>query len=247
MNQRTGTLYLLPSGLGEDAVHASLPAATLHIAHGLRHVLAEDPKSARAFLKAIGHPLPLQDIAIATLDKNTPGAALDELLQPAIDGHDLAVVSEAGCPGVADPGGAIVALAHMRGVRVVPLVGPSAILLALMASGFNGQRFSFHGYLPIDAAERMKCIRQLENESRRQDMTQLFIETPYRNDVLLKTLIELCAPATRLCVAANLQCPDESVRSDSVIGWRRGYEAIGKRPAVFLLLAAQNPRGRTAR
>ncbi len=244
MNQRTGILYLLPAGLGEDAVAANLPPRTLAVARSLRHVLAENPKTARAFLKAIGHPLPLQEIAIAKLDKNTPVSALDELLQPAMDGHDLAVVSEAGCPGVADPGSAIVALAHARGVAVVPLVGPSAILLALMASGLNGQRFSFHGYLPIDSAERISCIRQLETESRRHDMTQVFIETPYRNDALLKTLIEQCAPATQLCVAASLQCPDESIRSNSITAWRHAHEVIGKRPAVFLLLAA--PAGRAS-
>lgn len=243
MKQHSGILYLLPAGIGEQAVEATLPPRTVAIAHRLRHVLAENPKTARAFLKAIGHPLPMQEIAIATLDKNTPATALEALLQPAIEGHDLAVVSEAGCPGIADPGGAIVALAHARGIPVMPLVGPSAILLALMASGLNGQRFSFHGYLPIDNAERMRRIRELEAESRRQDMTQVFIETPYRNDALLKTLLEQCTPSTRLCVAANLQCPDESVRSDSIAGWRHTHQAIGKRPAVFLLLAAPTPGG----
>lgn len=229
-----GTLFLLPSDLG-DATVPVIPGASLFTAHRLTHFIAENPKSARAFLKRIAYPQTLSTVMITTLDKDTPVAAIAALLQPLRDGIDVALVSEAGCPAVADPGAVLVRNAHEAGIPVVPLVGPSAILLALMGSGLNGQRFSFHGYLPVDAAARAAKIRELEQRSKREDATQIFIETPYRNDQLLQALLENCAGNSLLCVAADLTQPGESIATRTIAAWRKKLPALNKRPAVFLL------------
>ena len=234
MSVEPGNLFLLPSDLGDAAV-AVIPGSSLAIAHRLTHFIAENPKSARAFLKRIDYPHALSSATINTLDKDTPVAAIAGLLQPMLDGSDAALVSEAGCPAVADPGALLVRAAHQAGIRVVPLVGPSAILLALMASGMNGQRFSFHGYLPVEAAARAAKIRELEQRSKREDATQIFIETPYRNDQLLEALLEHCTGNTLLCIAADLTQPAESVATRTVASWRKERPALNKRPAVFLL------------
>jgi 16S rRNA (cytidine1402-2'-O)-methyltransferase len=212
----SGSLFLLPSDLGEMPTSV-IPDASRDIAHRLTHFIAENPKSARAFLKRIAYPQPLNTVSITTLDKDTPGAAI------------------AGCPAVADPGALLVRAAHEAGITVVPLVGPSAILLALMASGLNGQRFAFHGYLPVDAAARASKIRELEQRSKREDATQIFIETPYRNDVMLQALMEHGADPTLLCVAADLTQPDEFIATRTIAAWRKKLPALNKRPAVFLL------------
>lgn len=229
-----GALYLLPTDLGESAAPA-IPEHSLEHARRLNHFIAENPKTARAFLKRIGYPQPLNSVTITTLDKDTPQSAIPELLEPLRDGHDAALVSEAGCPAVADPGALLVQAAHEAGIRVVPLAGPSAILLALMASGLNGQRFTFHGYLPVDAAARLAKIRELEQRAVRDDATQIFIETPYRNDALLRALLEHCSDKTLLCVAADLTLPTESIATRPVAGWRKRSPALNRRPAVFLL------------
>lgn len=230
----SGTLFLLPSDLG-DALVPVIPGASLAIAHRLSHFIAENPKSARAFLKRIAYPHTMSTVTITTLDKDTPVAAIAALLQPLRDGVDVALVSEAGCPAVADPGALLVRAAHESEIPVVPLVGPSAILLALMASGLNGQRFSFHGYLPVDAAARAAKIRELEQRSKREDATQIFIETPYRNDQLLLALIEHCTGNTLLCIAADLTQSGESVATRTISAWRKNLPALNKRPAVFLI------------
>lgn len=230
----SGSLFLLPSDLGEMPTSV-IPDASREIAHRLTHFIAENPKSARAFLKRIAYPQPLNTVSITTLDKDTPGAAIAGLLQPLRDGMDVALLSEAGCPAVADPGALLVRAAHEAGITVVPLVGPSAILLALMASGLNGQRFAFHGYLPVDAAARASKIRELEQRSKREDATQIFIETPYRNDVMLQALMEHGADPTLLCVAADLTQPDEFIATRTIAAWRKKLPALNKRPAVFLL------------
>jgi 16S rRNA (cytidine1402-2'-O)-methyltransferase len=209
--------------------------ASLVIAHRLSHFIAENPKSARAFLKRIAYPHVLSTVTITTLDKDTPVAAIAALLQPLRDGVDAALVSEAGCPAVADPGALLVRAAHEAGIPVVPLVGPSAILLALMASGLNGQRFSFHGYLPVDASARAAKISELEQRSKREDSTQIFIETPYRNDQLLQALLEHCTGNTLLCIAADLTQTGESIATRTIAAWRKKLPALNKRPAVFLL------------
>lgn len=234
----SGTLYLLPAGLGDVAPSALLPAGSAAIAQRLTHFIAENPKTARAFLKQMAYPHPLAAASIAVLDKDTPIAAIPELLAPLEQGIDVALVSEAGCPAVADPGALLVRAAHWRGIRVVPLVGPSSILLALMASGLNGQRFAFHGYLPKDAAARSRRLRELEQRSRRDDATQIFIETPYRNDALLQALLADCAPQTLLCVATDLTQPGERIVTRSIAAWRDDPPMPGRRPSVFLLYCA---------
>lgn len=241
-----GTLYLLPCALGEaSSLGALLPDAVLKLVQELTHFIAEHPKSARAFLRRAGYPRALSEASIATLDKNTPATAIPGLLEPLQRGFDVALISEAGCPGVADPGALLVRAAHAAGIRVVPLTGPSSILLALMASGLNGQRFAFHGYLPVDSAARSRRLRELEQQSRRDDATQIFIETPYRNDALLKAALDSCAAQTLLCVATELTEPGERVRTLPIGEWRRSIPELDRRPSVFLLYCAPAPRRAT--
>lgn len=237
-NNNGGTLYLIPVPLGDDAdAQLVLSPEAVNTARRLTRFFVENPKSARAFLKRIAYPLSLQDAVLTPLDKDTRAQDMPKLLQPLLSGADAGLLSEAGCPAIADPGALLVLAAHEAGVGVRPLVGPSAILLALMASGLNGQRFAFQGYLPVDTARRAARIRLVEQRSRHEDSTQVFIETPYRNDSLLAALIEHCAPDTLLCVATGLGEPGEAVVTRSIAGWRKFDWRPGKRPAVFLLLA----------
>jgi 16S rRNA (cytidine1402-2'-O)-methyltransferase len=246
-----GTLYLIPNTLGptDAAPHALshiLPEQVQDIASKLDYFVAENAKTARAFLKlvAIDHPLarPLQDIQIAELNVNTPPQALAALLAPLLDGRDAGLVSEAGVPAVADPGADLVRLAHQHGVNVRPLVGPSSLLLAVMASGLNGQSFAFNGYLPTDAAQRTKRIQQLEQRSRSEKQTQLLIETPYRNGAMLEALVAGCQPGTLVCVATDLSLTTETVRTQTAAKWKTQLAAgkapdFHKKPTVFLFLA----------
>ena len=236
-SERSATLYLVPSTLGEVAPEAVIPLPVLERVRALRHFVAENEKSARAFLKSIGVDVPLRELAIQRLDHNTPASRLPELFAPLACGQDAGLVSEAGMPAVADPGAALVRLAHERGVRVVPLVGPSSILLALAASGLEGQRFAFHGYLPVEESKLAAALKALESESRRAGRTQIFIETPYRNDRTLPIMLQTLALETLVCVACELTLPSESVRTRSVAQWRADPPALKDRPAVFLLLA----------
>ena len=221
-------LYAIPTPLGGSPEEA-LPAPALDTIRTLKDFAVENAKSARAFLSAVGMPVPLREIRIQTIEESS--------LTTLRDGRPLGLLSEAGCPAIADPGAALVEAAQREGFRVVPLVGPSSIILALMASGLEGQRFAFCGYLPRDAAERKHRIRELEQRSRRERETEIFIETPYRNDALLAALLDACSPATRLCVAADLTLPSETIRTETIGQWRRAAAQIGRRPAVFLLLA----------
>ena len=239
----TGTLFLIPNLLGDDgrapdaALAAALPADVRACAARLSYFVAENAKTARAFLKKTGTARPLQEIEIAELNVNTPAAEIDRLLAPILAGTDGGLLSEAGCPAVADPGALLVRRAHQRGVRVAPLVGPSAILLALMASGLDGQSFAFRGYLPVDAGARMQRIRELEQQSRRERQTQIFIETPYRNHALLDALTAACAPSTLLCVAVDLTLATERIATRPASQWNADVPDLRKRPAIFLLLA----------
>jgi 16S rRNA (cytidine1402-2'-O)-methyltransferase len=221
-------LYAIPTPLGASP-EESLPGPALQAIRELKDFAVENAKSARAFLGALG--MPVRTLAIRTLEED-----VQSLLQPLREKRPLGLLSEAGCPAIADPGAALVEAAHGEGFKVVPLVGPSAIVLALMASGLEGQRFAFCGYLPREAGERERKIRELETRSRKEKETEIFIETPYRNDALFSALLQGCAPATRLCVAADLTLPQESVRTRTIREWR-GAAGPGKRPAVFLLLA----------
>ncbi len=241
------TLYLIPTTLGPTPPEAILPPPALATIKTLKYFVAERAKTARAFLKAAGHPLPLMQIDISELNEHTAPAARSALLEPLRQGENLGLVSEAGCPAVADPGAELVTLAHAEDFRVVPLVGPSSLLLALMASGLCGQRFAFHGYLPTKEAPRADRIRLLERESRLHNQTQMFIETPYRNVQLFEDLILCCEPQTRLCAAVDLTLPEETIVTRSIAAWRALPAAerplLEKRPTVFLMLAqASLPR-----
>ena len=229
-------LYAIPAPLGGAAAEA-LPLAAVEKVRGLRDFVAENPKTARAFLAGLKMPCPIAELSIERLDEHTTADAVPALLAPLRAGRSLGLLSEAGCPAIADPGAALVAAAHREGFRVVPLVGPSSITLALMASGLEGQRFAFCGYLPRDAEERARRIRSLEQRSRREDETQIFIETPYRNDALLEALLVSCAPSTKLCLASDLTLSSEQVQTREVAQWRRSIPKLGKKPTVFLLLA----------
>ncbi|MGV0949461.1 MAG: SAM-dependent methyltransferase [Azonexus sp.] len=233
-----GTLYLIPVPLGHISPEASLPVPVLEQIRRLTHFVVENAKSARAFLKAVGTEQALQALQLDELNEHTRPDALDRLLAPLRAGHDLGLLSEAGCPAVADPGADLVALAQSESIRVVPLIGPSSLLLALMASGLNGQRFAFQGYLPAKEAERAKTLRELEAESRKRGQTQIFIETPYRNQQLFASILQTCQPGTRFAVATDLSLPGESVRTRTVGQWKKETPPeIERRPTVFLLLA----------
>ncbi|WP_339936929.1 SAM-dependent methyltransferase [Undibacterium luofuense] len=247
-----GTLFLLPNTLGNhsdtsDILQHIIPEQVQQRTTGLRYLIAENAKTARAHLKLVAnrHPLQttLQEIRISELNINTPANALDALLEPLLNGEDAGLISEAGVPAVADPGAALVRLAHQRGITVRPLVGPSSLLLAVMGSGLNGQSFAFHGYLPTDAAQRAKRIKELEERSRKEKQTQLFIETPYRNAAFLEALLQHCNPSTSVCVATDLTLDTESLQTRSAAEWKKHIASAGqpdfhKKPTVFLFLAA---------
>ena len=234
-----GTLYLIPVALGDTAWTEFLPQRTRDIACGLGHFVVENAKTARAELKRMGHPQPLRELAIEQLPEKPDGTQIEQLLAPLRAGHDLGLMSEAGCPGVADPGALLVQHAHELGIRVVPLVGPSSILLALMAAGLNGQQFAFHGYLPARDPERSARISELEKESQRLKQTQIFIETPYRNEALFEALLKTGNSATRLCVASNLTLADEHIETRRIAEWRTATPpSLHHRPTVFLLNAS---------
>lgn len=234
----SATLFLVPVTLAEDsAPEAVIPAAVLERIRGIRDFVVENARTARRFLSACGHPGPMASLGIAVLDEHTRDADIPALLAPLRAGRPLGLMSEAGAPAVADPGAKLVAAAHDEGFRVVPLTGPSSILLALMACGLEGQRFRFAGYLPVPGADRVVAIRELESRSASARETQVFIETPYRNDALLADLLKTCREDTRLAVAADLTGTLESIRMASIAGWRRNPVPPGRRPAIFLLLA----------
>ena len=232
-----GTLYLIPSTLGSGAID-TIPERTLLVTRRLQHFIVETGKVARAFLKEVALDHRLQDCTYYTLNKRTHTDELPQFLAPALDDQDVGLLSDAGAPGVADPGARLVRLAHELGVPVVPLVGPSAILLSLMASGLNGQSFVFHGYLSPKRPQLAKDIRRLEADSRRYKQTQLWIEAPYRNAAMVEVATQTLAPTTRFSVAADLTTATEWVKTAPVAQWGGAAgEKLQKRPAMFLLLA----------
>ena len=235
---KSGTLYLIPVPLGPSPLRDVLPDAVIAQAAQLKHFVAENAKSARAFLKSLPLETALQQIDIRELNEHTPTQALARLLDPLLAGHDLGLISEAGCPAIADPGALLVALAHETDIPVVPMVGPSSLLLALMGSGLCGQNFAFHGYLPAKDESRRRRILDLETESRRAGRTQLFIETPYRNLKLFDALLAACAPSTRLGIAADLTLAAPYLMTRRRDAWQVCERPdIDKRPTVFLLQA----------
>ena len=234
-----GILYLIPAPLGENTLAESIPSQVQKIAASLDHFIAEEPKTARAFLKQIGSLHELRQIQIATLNEHTKKEALLFLLTPLLAGKDVGLLSEAGCPGVADPGADLIYLAQQKSIVVRPLVGPSSILLALMASGTNGQKFAFHGYLPVEMSERIHAIQKLEKQSYQQKEAEIFIETPYRNQQILDTVIATCRPSTHLTVACNLTLPEEKIVSLPIKAWTKTQIDLHKKPCVFVLYAAK--------
>lgn len=230
-----GILYLIPTPLGNSPLDHVLPEETRRIAAGLSTFIVEQAKTARAFLKQLPTATPIQQLALLELNEHTPANALESLIAPLLSGQDVGLISEAGCPAVADPGANLVRLAHRHGIRVRPLTGPSSILLALMGSGLVGQRFAFHGYLPAKPDERAKALRELEKHSRKDDAAQAFIETPYRNIAMLETLINVCQPDTLLTIASNLTLDSEFLVTRKIADWQACLPDIQKRPTVFLL------------
>lgn len=231
-----GTLYLIPTTLGKTKENNSLPEYTLSVLRQLDVLIVENIQTAVKFLQWVGDTVPEFKIEFYALNKNTPDQEIFTFLKPLKSGKNVGLMSEAGVPAVADPGAKMVKMAHQNGIKVVPLVGPSSILLALMASGFNGQEFAFHGYLPIDSGKRKQAIVQLEGESRRHDRTQIFMETPYRNNEMLKSLLEICSAETRLCTATDITLETEEIISKQISEWSSApLPNLQKRPTIFLI------------
>lgn len=242
-----GTLYCLPNLIADDTLNGAIAPLVRERACAIRYFLAEAAKTTRAYLKLLGHPGPIAELTITEIGHDPEPACVDAWLAPVLAGQDAAVVSESGCPGIADPGAQIVARAQDLGIRVVPLVGPSSILMTLMASGLDGQRFRFLGYLPIDQEERRQSLKALEADSRRSE-TQLFIETPYRNQQMLTSLLDTLSPSTRVTVATDITGTQESIRTMTVQAWKALPEEarqLPKLPTVFAFLAA--PSGEAPR
>lgn len=236
MTMNKGTLYLIPSPLGEGPVEAVLPAGVLSILPSLQCFVVEEVRTARRFLSAAGLKGHIQELEFHTLNEHTTPAETEALVKLFDGGRNVGLISEAGLPAVADPGAALVALCHKAGIKVVPLVGPSSLMLALMASGLNGQSFAFVGYIPAKTEERKAALRKLEKRSAAEKQTQIIIETPYRNDSLMADMVACLSGSTRICIAANISCEDEMILTKSVAQWKNSLPVIGKRPCVFLIL-----------
>ncbi len=234
-NQNFGTVFLIPVPLAEGKFIDILPPLTLHVIQSIHVFLVEDIRSARRFLRAAGYAGDFRDITFHLLNEHTAPEEINGMLGAVLKGADTGVISQAGTPCVADPGASVVITAHALHIKVVPLVGPSSLLLALMASGFNGQNFAFHGYLPIKNPARINKIREIETDACRKDQTQIFIETPYRNIQLLQDLLQTCKDQTMLCIAANLTLPGETIVSQPVSWWKMNIPELHKIPCVFLL------------
>lgn len=236
-NQKTGTLYFIPVTLGDDNISNVLPPDVVSIAQQLDEFIVENEKTARHFLSTIKHAKPIREIVLKTLNEHTTDKELPVLLNALMSGKNVGLMSEAGCPGIADPGAKLAALAHQKGIRVAPLVGPSSILLSLMASGLNGQRFTFLGYIAADKNSRITQLKEIEKRSRLQE-TQIFIETPYRNQHMLEDILANCNAETRLCIACNISLADEYIVTKRIKEWKQNpLPDLHKRPTVFLLLA----------
>lgn len=230
-----GKLYLIPVTLGEMQADDVLPHTVKRAIGFINHYIVENEKTARRAIKAIMPEKAQSSLHLSTLNKHTDVAAHNEMLKPCFEGINVGLMSEAGCPGIADPGAAIVKLAHEKGIQVVPLVGPSSLLLAMMASGMNGQSFTFHGYLPIDKGERKSALKMLEKLSSDKDQSQLFIETPYRNNKMLEDLVQTLQPNTHLCIAADITLPSEFIKTHRIADWKKMKVDLDKRPAIFII------------
>lgn len=228
-------LYLIPVTLGDTEIDRVLPSHNRNIIAGISHYVVENIRSARRFLRRSNPDIVIDDLTFYTLDEHTRPEEIASFLAPLREGKPVGVISEAGCPAIADPGADLVAIAQREGLKVVPLVGPSSILMSLMASGFNGQSFAFNGYLPVEPAERTRKIKQLEQRAYSEDQTQIFIETPYRNHKMIEELVKTCRPTTRLCVACDISCEGEEIHTRTIAQWKKAQYDIQKRPAIFLI------------
>jgi 16S rRNA (cytidine1402-2'-O)-methyltransferase len=232
-----GKLFLIPNLISENTENEVLSPRLISVLPGIHHFLAEDIRTARRYLSLLKIYPSIESLHFSVLDKNTRASEIFDLFSPILQGADMGVISESGCPGVADPGALAVEFAHKNGIQVVPMVGPSSILLALMASGLNGQRFSFQGYLPIEGKEGARVIREFEKESQVKNQTQIFIETPYRNNSLFQNLLKSLHEDTRLCLAVDLSGQAENITTRSVKEWKKQPIELPKKPTVFLFLA----------
>lgn len=228
-------LYLIPNLLGDTPVEQVLPPYNHEIIMGIRHFIVEDVRTARRFLKLVDRSIDIDQLTFYTLNKHTNPEEVASMLRPLEEGSPMGVISEAGCPAVADPGADVVAIAQRKGLQVIPLVGPSSIILAVMGSGFNGQSFAFNGYLPIEPEERIKVLKKLEQRAYSENQTQLFIETPYRNAKMMADILKACRPQTHLCIAAGLTTQDEYIRTRTVKEWIGHLPQLEKIPCIFLI------------
>lgn len=233
-----GKLYLIPSSLGGDDIKAIWPAGHAALVNQLDEFIVENLRTARRFLRSAGYTRSFDEVQFHLLNKHTRPEELNGFLKNVLQGKDVGLLSEAGSPCIADPGQVIVAMAHRKNIRVIPLVGPSSILLALIASGFNGQQFAFHGYLPIDKAERSRKLKQLENAAWQHEQTQIFMETPFRNNQLMQDLTGSLRPDTMLCVACDLTTQTEFIKSQTTAAWKKEMPDLHKRASIFLLFRA---------
>ena len=230
-----GKLYLIPNTLGQSNIDNLLPSYNISVAKNLRHFIVENVRSARRFLKMLDRDIVIGDLSFYELNRHTPPDRIAELLLPIYEGHSMGIISEAGCPAIADPGADVVAIAQRKNIRVVPLVGASSIILSLMASGFNGQSFAFVGYLPIDKKARIQRLKQLESRASSERQTQIFIETPYRNNQLVQDMVATLKPNTLLCIASELTTDTESVKTLPIAEWAKQQIDINKRNTIFLI------------
>jgi 16S rRNA (cytidine1402-2'-O)-methyltransferase len=230
-----GTLYLIPTTLGDSSISSVIPNDTSLLIKQIKHFIVEDIRTTRRYLKKIDKSINIDELTFYELNKHTTPQQRSSFLNAAKKGANTGIISEAGCPGVADPGADVVAEAHQQGIKVVPLVGPSSILLSLMASGMNGQSFAFHGYLPIKAGERAKTIKHLESVSIRENQTQIFIEAPYRNNPLLKDILSACNAKTKLCIACDITLETEFIQTKTIAKWKNKVPDLHKKPTIFLL------------
>lgn len=235
MTPEFGKLYLIPCPLGDTPPLEVLPLSVKKAVEEIDHFIVEHEKNARRFIKSIVPRKSQPDLVLYAINKFTDESEIPQMLNPCLEGHDMGIISDAGCPGIADPGAAVVEQAHMKGIKVVPMVGPSSILLAMMASGFNGQNFAFNGYLPIDKQERKKDIKRLEKLSESNQQSQLFIETPYRNNQMMESLIENLDPLTKLCIACDITLSSEYIHTKVIKDWAKIKVDLNKRPTIFII------------
>lgn len=229
-------LYLIPVTLGETEISQVLPAYNHDIIVGIKHFIVENIRSARRFLKKVEKSIDIDTLTFYELNRHTDRKFIGQYLEALKNGQPVGIISEAGCPAIADPGADVVALAQQKGYKVVPLVGPSSIIMSVMGSGFNGQSFAFNGYLPVEVPQRIKALKKLENKVWNDDQTQLFIETPYRNAKMFETIVNNLKPQTKLCVAAGITCPEEYIKTKTVAQWKKEkLPDLGKIPAIFLI------------